>query len=296
MPKKSYTKRDTTYENVLGDRYLIEARTVGILISTAEDGDMHSRSENAKDNYRRFFEKHGLDPETSFSPAIGLNYRIITIDEATEDKFTGQFIKNSNPRDEYHCDAVIVCGSNIPIAFRVGDCPVVLTVGKSFEDKTVVALIHAGRAELTAGVLKSTVDQMSSDYRMLLRSVTAYVFPHICKHCYKLERLDPDTKEKARGFWEFVGGYYHLDLSSWLKHQIEEAGIHRIVTAFYRCTAGISPVCVSRLLHDREGFRGLFSHFKSYHYGAPKGRFIVVVRIIEKSDDDDEEGEFREKI
>jgi copper oxidase (laccase) domain-containing protein len=297
MPKKSYAKRDTTPDRVLENSYLVEAKNIEILVSTCQDGNMDLRfSDDALRNFQSFLKKHGVSPAGSFSPMLGQNYRIITIDDSNKEKFAGRFIENGDLRENYHCDAVIACNANIPVAFRVGDCPVVLIVGYSSGEETTMALVHAGRAELQAEILKTAAARMmSSDYRMHARSATAYVFPHICKHCYKLEYLDAATKEKAGNFLEFFNGHYHLDLMSWLRHQLKEAGIQRISTAYFRCTAGISPVCVSRLLHDMKKFKGLYSHFKSFHHEVPEGRFVVVARIIEKSDEDDkEEGEFYE--
>ncbi|MFA6193772.1 MAG: laccase domain-containing protein [Parcubacteria group bacterium] len=296
MPKRSYTRRDTSCDRVFGGRYFVEEKSVELLVSTCQDGNMDLRfSDDAESNYRLFLGKYGLDAEDSFSPALGQSYRIITIEDTNEEKFAGKFIGNGDSRDEYRCDAVIVCGANIPVAFRVGDCPVVLVVGQSFEGQIVLALVHAGRAELQAEILKNAVARMVSDFRIHLLSATAYVFPHICKRCYSLQYVDPDTEKKAGNFLEFSNGRYHLDLMGWLRHQLEEAGIRRVSTVHFRCTAGISPVCVSRLLHDMKKFKGLFSHYKSFHLGAPKGRFVIVARVIERSGEvDKEEGDFYE--
>jgi hypothetical protein len=107
--------------------------------------------------------------------------------------------------------------------------------------------------------------------------------------------VDPNTKEKAENFLEFSNGLYRLDLMGWLRHQIEEGGIRRVSTVHFRCTAGISPVCVSRLLHDMKKFKGLFSHYKSFYRGVPKGRFVIIARIIEKGDEVDKgESDFYE--
>ena len=284
MPKRSYTRRDTSCDRVFGGQYFVEEKSIEILVSTRQDGNMDLRfSEDAKNNYRRFLERYGVDAKDSFSPALGQNYRIITIDESNEEKFTGRFIENGDSREEYRCDAVIVCGANIPVAFRVGDCPVILVVGQSFDGQTVLALVHAGRAELLAEVLKNTVAKMASVYHIHISSSTTYVFPHICKHCYTLRDVNQDTREKAGDFLEFSNGHFHLDLMGWLRRQFEEVGIRRIATAHFRCTAGISPVCVSRLLHDMTKFKGLYSHFRSFHrkdLKDPEGRFVVAVRIV----------------
>lgn len=289
MPKKgSYTQRDQNPDRTLKAMYIVEDDSVELLVSTFQDGNMDPRfSEDALSNFQTFLEKHGFFPEDSFSPAIGLNYGIIAIDESNEAKYAGRFVKNGTPQDEYRCDAVIVCGSSIPVALRVGDCPVVLIVGDIPGDKKIVSLIHAGRLELSAEVLKSTIARMVSDYKMHLRSATAFVFPHICKHCYALQYVDQDTKEKADDFLEFSNGHFHLNLLGWLTNQLEEAGIQRVSTAFFRCTAGISPVCTSRLLHDMKKFNGLFSHYKSFHRKVPEGRFVIVARIIDKDCEED---------
>lgn len=296
MPKRSYIKRNTAFDSVIGGKYFVEERDINLLISTRQDGNMDPRfSEDALFNYQTFLEKHGFPPAEAFSPALGQNYRVITIDESNEENYTGRFVKNGTPSNEYRCDAVIVCGSNIPVAFRVGDCPVVLIVGDIPGGEKIISLIHVGRAELSAGVLKNTIIQMVTDHKMHIRSATTFVFPHICKHCYVLQYVDQTTKEKAGDFLEFSKDHFHLDLLGWLTNQLEENGIQRISTAFSRCTAGISPVCTSRLLHDMKIFKGLFSHYRSFHrkdLEDPEGRFVIVARIIDK---DCEEDPFQKK-
>jgi len=289
MAKKSYTQRDTTPDRVLESRYVLEDK-IELLVSTFQDGNMDPRfSDNALANFHSFLEKHSISPAESFSPALGKNYGIITIDESNEERYVGKFIEYDDPREEYHCDAVIVNNISIPVAFRVGDCPVVLIIGESPGEKTTMALVHAGRAELQADILTATVDQMISNHRIHPRSCTAYIFPHICKHCYRLKYLDAATEEKAKHFLELANGYYHLDLMGWLKQQLKEAGIQRVSTAFFRCTAGISTVCKSRLLHDTKKFSGFYSNYKFHHCEAPKGRFLVVAGIINKESEIEKE-------
>jgi copper oxidase (laccase) domain-containing protein len=295
MPKKSYTRRDTTPDRVLESRYVLEDKSIEVLVSNRQDGNMDPRfSDDALTNFHSFLKKHRFSPAESFSPALGQNYRIITIDETNEEKYAGQFIENGRSREDFLCDAVIAMDATIPVSFRVGDCPVVLIVGEIPQDKKILSLVHAGRAELQADILTKSVNRLITDHRMHPRSGTAYIFPHICKHCYKLEYVDEATKEKAERFLTFVDGYYYLDLMEWLKQQLKEAGIERVSTAFFRCTAGISPICKSRLLHDTEKFSGFFSNYRSCHYGDPKGRFLVVARIIDKKSEAEKEDDFYE--
>lgn len=291
MPKRRYSKRDSSPGLVFEGRFFDESKKVEIYISTVPDGNMDLRySMDAKDNYDRFFEKHGLNSNSSFSPAIGQNYRIITIDESNEKKFAGLFIENSDPREEYHCDAVIVCGASIPVAFRVGDCPPVLIVGEVPKKNMIItANIHTGRAELMADIPKITVSQMKSNHQMYPHMATAYIFPHICPHCYALQRVDVATEEKARDFLKFTGGYHHLDLMSWLTCQLKEAGIRRIITAHNRCTAGISIDCISRPLYRKQEFQGFYSHYLSVHQDQPDGRFLIVTRIVDESEEKEED-------
>lgn len=289
MPKNSYVNRATDFDRVIGGRYFDESSAVEILISTAKDGNMDPRfSKSALRDFQTLLEKHLIDPAETFSPALGRNYRIITIDKGNEEKYAGRFIENGDLSGEYHCDAVIVFDATIPVAFRIGDCPVVLIVGNDPQGKKIMALVHAGRAELTAGMLKTTVAQMQSLYRIHLPSATAYVFPHICEYCYALKYMDPVTMDEGIDFVKVYAGQYHLDLFGWLTSQLNEAGIRRVVAAWFRCTAGISEHCVSSLLHKSKYFKGLFSHYKSFHRGLEEGRFVILVRIMDCDFDDDD--------
>ncbi|MCX6766438.1 MAG: laccase domain-containing protein [Candidatus Moranbacteria bacterium] len=289
MPKRVYTKKNTAYDLVLPERYLDDSRDVEVFISTVADDNMDPRfSDDALRNYQSFLEKHCISSADAFSPALGQNYRIITIDEWNEEKYAGKFVEYGDPREEYRCDAVIVSGTNIPVAFRVGDCPTVLIVGEAPQDIRVMALVHAGRAELRAEVLKTTVARMISGFRMHFLSATAYVFPHICRHCYALQYLGPDVSDQEKNFLETIGGIHHLDMLGWLEYQLLEAGIRRVSKAHFRCTAGISENCASALLHKSKNFKGLFSHYRSFHRKSAEGRFIVLVRIIDRELEEDE--------
>jgi copper oxidase (laccase) domain-containing protein len=139
-----------------------------------------------------------------------------------------------------------------------------------------------------AEIPKIAVAKMASCYNIHIKSMTAYVFPHICPYCYALESLDPATKERAKDFLEIANGHYHLNLMRWLKHQLRETGVGRIVDAYFRCTAGISPDCVSALLHKSKNFRGFFSHYRALHESSEEGRFIVLAKILDQDFCEDE--------
>lgn len=77
-------------------------------------------------------------------------------------------------------DALVTAEPAVALCVRVGDCvPVVLADA----EEGVVAVIHAGRAGVVAGVVAAAVAAMRS---LGASGITAWVGPHVCGGCYEV--------------------------------------------------------------------------------------------------------------
>jgi purine-nucleoside/S-methyl-5'-thioadenosine phosphorylase / adenosine deaminase len=77
-------------------------------------------------------------------------------------------------------DALVTSAPDVALCVRVGDCvPLVL----ADPDSGVIAVAHAGRAGIVAGVVAATVATMRADGA---EAVTAWVGPHVCGDCYEV--------------------------------------------------------------------------------------------------------------
>jgi YfiH family protein len=78
------------------------------------------------------------------------------------------------------CDALVTREHGVALCVRVADCvPVVL----ADPDAGVVAVAHAGRVGIAAGVVRATLEGMQ---RLGAGSVEAWVGPHVCGSCYEV--------------------------------------------------------------------------------------------------------------
>lgn len=77
-------------------------------------------------------------------------------------------------------DALVTTASDVALCARVGDCvPVVLADA----DAGVVAVAHAGRSGVVAGVIPATVAAMRS---LGADAIEAWIGPHVCSDCYEV--------------------------------------------------------------------------------------------------------------
>lgn len=89
------------------------------------------------------------------------------------------------------CDALLTDARGVALLVRVADCtPVVLADA----DAGIVAVAHAGRAGLVAGVVPATVAAMRSRGAT---TVSAWVGPRACGRCYELPEEMADAVDAA---------------------------------------------------------------------------------------------------
>jgi polyphenol oxidase len=77
-------------------------------------------------------------------------------------------------------DGLVTAHADVALCVRVGDCvPVIL----ADPDAGVVAVAHAGRAGVVAGVVPATVRSMRS---LGAERITGWIGPHVCGACYEV--------------------------------------------------------------------------------------------------------------
>ncbi|MDR0849443.1 MAG: polyphenol oxidase family protein [Propionibacteriaceae bacterium] len=87
-------------------------------------------------------------------------------------------------------DALVSVSTDVALAMRVADCVPVVLADKG---KRVIAVAHAGRVGLLAGVLQATLEAMR---REGAKQITAWVGPHIGPECYEV------PLDMAQAAWE----------------------------------------------------------------------------------------------
>lgn len=182
----------------------------------------------------------GLDPARLTSPRQQHTADVELLDDE-ERTGSGAFSEESafDP-----CDGLVTSLSNAPILFHFADCaPVVLTgtiTDPRGQGKPVVAVLHAGRKGLAAGVVAAGVDLISDTYNIPQESITAAVGPAIGACCYQVgediasemeERFGPDVLlRNGEGVW--------LDMQSCAEAALLAAGLQQEnVYALEICTS-----------------------------------------------------------
>jgi YfiH family protein len=151
-------------------------------------------------------------------------------------------------------DALVSASTDLALAVLVADCVPVLLAGPA-EAGDVVAVAHAGRRGVRAGVVPATVEAMA---RLGARpgQLSAYVGPAVCGACYEvpadmqeeLAQRHPAARVPTRQ------GTHGLDLRAAVRAQLAAAGVTDVAT---------DPACTvedgSLFSHRRDGTSGRFA-------------------------------------
>jgi YfiH family protein len=131
---------------------------------------------------------------------------------------------------EPEADALVTALPDVVLVVRVADCvPVVLADPAA----GVVAVAHAGRLGMAAGVAPETVRVMR---RLGAADITGWLGPHVCGACYEVpSELRADVSQRVpESFSETSWGTPSLDLGAGVDAQLRAAGVE--VRDASRCT------------------------------------------------------------
>jgi YfiH family protein len=150
------------------------------------------------------------------------------------------------------CDALVTQTAGVAIGVLAADCLPVLLADPVHR---VVAVAHAGRRGLVAGVLQATVARMvesGADPEQM----TAVIGPGVCGRCYEVpEQMQVEVADMVPGTWSTTAqGTPALDLAAGASYALAASGVGDV-----RST-GICTVEDSRWYsHRRDGRTGRFA-------------------------------------
>lgn len=148
-------------------------------------------------------------------------------------------------------DAMVTRRPGLALAVLVADCvPVVL----ADPDAGVVAVAHAGRPGLAAGVVPAVVDAMRD---LGAREILARVGPAVCGDCYEVpETMRADVAAVVPQSWSTTRvGTPGLDVPAGVLAQLEKAGV--VADRVAMCTIEDPSVFSYRRDHTTGRFAGL---------------------------------------
>jgi YfiH family protein len=128
------------------------------------------------------------------------------------------------------CDALVTRASGVALCVRVADC-VPVALGDC--EAGVVAVAHAGRAGIAAGIVPATLERMRD---LGAVHIEAWVGPHVCGGCYEVPATMRAAVSEAvpAAFACTTWGSPSLDLGAAVMAQLQAAGC--AVNDHGRCT------------------------------------------------------------
>ncbi|MEV7661781.1 polyphenol oxidase family protein [Paenarthrobacter sp. NPDC089316] len=120
-----------------------------------------------------------------------------------------------------------------PLAVMVADCVPVVLVGTDSVNRPVIAVAHAGRPGVAAGIVPATVAEMRNRGAVDIRG---WVGPSICGSCYEVpEQLRSEVAAHVPATWSSTSwGTPSLDLPAGVQAQLGESGV--VVEYLGECT------------------------------------------------------------
>lgn len=158
------------------------------------------------------------------------------------------------PRPE--ADAAVTDVPGLALAVLVADCTPVLLADP---EAGVVAVAHAGRPGMAAGVVPETIDRMRA-YGARADRIVARTGPAVCGSCYEVpEAMRADVAARVPESWAVTRqGTAAVDVPGGVWAQLRAAGISE-------GNAHRSPVCAKESAdhysYRREGVTGRFAGF-----------------------------------
>ena len=159
-------------------------------------------------------------------------------------------------------DAMVTTAAKVPLGVLVADCVPVLLADPGHR---AVAVVHAGRAGLAAGIVSGTLRAMEESGARR-GSIRAAVGPAVCGSCYEVPQDLQDEVSAlvpaARGTTSW--GTPSLDLPGAVAYELRSAGVAAVVEL---------GICT----RTDERF---FSHRRATSEGSVTGRFAGVAMLV----------------
>jgi len=128
----------------------------------------------------------------------------------------------SSPGFYKNVDGFVTSEENLAIAVKVADCAAVLLTDPS---TNIISAVHAGWRGAAADILPNALSKMKSIGADMSQTL-AYISP-----CISLQQFEVGEEVASQFNPTFInrniGKKPHLDLKSYLKHQLLEKGVHQ---------------------------------------------------------------------
>lgn len=159
-------------------------------------------------------------------------------------------------------DALVSAGGCRPLAVLVADCVPIVVSATAGDTPIMTGVIHAGRLGVRNGIVKNTVEMISSAGA---QSISAWIGPSICGDCYEVPaEMRDDVAGLVPEAWAATRwGTPGLNLPAAVKAQLEQEGVsvHPVDAPSSSCTLENGA---------------LYSH-RGAAQGRPAGRFAGLV-------------------
>jgi YfiH family protein len=119
-------------------------------------------------------------------------------------------------------DGFVTATSGLTLAISTADCYSVVIY--SPPERSLAAL-HVGRRGAEQNIIGRAIGSMQSDFGIDATYAVAVVGPGICAKCYTVSR--EDARRFPKGVRRFAHGAWHLDLASFIAHELVSHGIRR---------------------------------------------------------------------
>ncbi|MEA1915973.1 MAG: peptidoglycan editing factor PgeF [Campylobacterota bacterium] len=131
-------------------------------------------------------------------------------------------VDEHSPLHVEDCDALITSTKELALMVMVADC-----IAISFYDEVneVVAVAHAGRNGTFLNIVKSVIENFTTNFNSKVENIKVSLSPSIQKCCYEVDNSMVAIVQKNFGK-EFVSGKC-IDLQSINKKQLIECGIFK---------------------------------------------------------------------
>ncbi len=91
---------------------------------------------------------------------------------------------------DIRASAIFTDIEGVPLLCKPADCPVVILIGKGVNGKSVLGLVHAGRAETNLQIPKFSVEHMRDRYGCAPSGIRVGIGPSISKNNYFIKEAD----------------------------------------------------------------------------------------------------------
>ncbi len=180
-------------------------------------------------------------------------------------------VKNERGRF-VNVSALFTTQQNIPLVLKVADCYGGLVYANNTKGETVIGLIHVGRRELGALILKESVQFLKDTYAVNPRDIIACFTPALALEHHVIRKNDiTRVLGNAKEYWtkystQGENGDWYINMESALTEQLENAGILASNTSIDPRNTYIS--------------RDFPSHRQATELGEVSGRYALAIEIL----------------